>query len=332
MMQTHLPAEAATVLVPQHWPSCDSYKLYFGIGTKVDYAAARLCAWTERLAMESDLKPRKEISRVFGGAAMLTVLYANGEGTARNLPLALRFACEAEGAPAEIGGRLETLKALRSAGTASSDKFTFCNDITSGFMLGFCSAIEAETADQDRKVAYHQIAAHWPEADRKAFATLVAAEDAYSEAHARGEINLGGTARAAEESDAEQALRENFVTAIKSFDEKKLPERSAAAATAADQELNRVYRAAVALADAQKSNYGAVQPDGIRAAERSWLKYRDSWVEFAHLHYASVPRKSWLALLTLDRISVLKETFCEMGSDEYPCPDGGDVRLPRPLP
>jgi hypothetical protein len=81
---------------------------------------------------------------------MLTVLYANGEGVQRDLSLALRFACEAEGAPAEIIGRIESLKSLEQSGGISGPKFDFCDDITSGFMEGFCAARGAEIEDQER--------------------------------------------------------------------------------------------------------------------------------------------------------------------------------------
>jgi hypothetical protein len=40
---------------------------------------------------------------------LLTMIYANGKGAARNFDLALKFACEVDGAPAENGYRLEHL-------------------------------------------------------------------------------------------------------------------------------------------------------------------------------------------------------------------------------
>ncbi|MGA9061200.1 MAG: hypothetical protein WB341_05975 [Terracidiphilus sp.] len=43
-LQTPLPAEALAVAAPKTWPDCESYKSYSGLGRKVDYAAARLCA------------------------------------------------------------------------------------------------------------------------------------------------------------------------------------------------------------------------------------------------------------------------------------------------
>src|SRR5579859_1551201 len=111
-LQAPLPSEANSVIAPKQWPECNSYKLYSGIGIKVDFVAARKCAWSERLAAQANLEPRYTIASVFGGSAMLAVLYANGEGIPQDPKLAARFVCEAEGAPAEIGIRLEHVESM----------------------------------------------------------------------------------------------------------------------------------------------------------------------------------------------------------------------------
>jgi hypothetical protein len=92
--ETPLPAEALAVAAPKRWPFCNSYKFYAGTHTKADYEAARKCAWSERLASQAGLEPLYLFGRAFGGSAMLTMLYSNGEGVEKNIPLAIRFACE----------------------------------------------------------------------------------------------------------------------------------------------------------------------------------------------------------------------------------------------
>ncbi len=149
-LKTPLPAEAAVVSKPTQWPNCTSYTSYSGIGTTVDFQAARKCAWSERLATQADLKPRSTVASVFGGSAMLSQLYANGEGVEKNLPLALRFVCEAGGAPAEIDGRVVDLEGKLLQGDTTRTKFNFCDDITSGFMMGLCAAYGSEIAEQKK--------------------------------------------------------------------------------------------------------------------------------------------------------------------------------------
>lgn len=263
---------------------------------------------------------------------MLTVLYANGEGVKQNLPLAERFACEAGGAPAEISIRLEDLES-REKPTTNRTEFDFCNDITSGFMEGFCAAYGSELADQKRADHILGLSTSMGDDQRRAFDQLVEAEKTYARAHADGEIDTSGTARAMYQIDAEDSLRDDFIAALQSFAEKKdLPRGSAADYRESDDQLNAVYRSTIAEAEIHKTEYGAVQPEGIRNAERAWLHYRDLFVKFAHLQYANVPEDAWLTLSTRDRIAVLDGSFCDMDSVEGKCAPQGDRWKPSPLP
>lgn len=325
---TPLPAEAASIPTPEQWPACESYKLYSGIVTNIDFEAARKCAWSERLATQKELEPRSGVSRVFGGSAMLTVLYANGEGVSRDLPKALRFACEAGGAPAEIGGRVKDLESRLNQKSAIEPKFQFCDDITSGFMMGFCTAYSSEIEDQIRIEATKVISHAWTVAEKSSFQLLLSAKESYAEAHAKGEVDLSGTARAMYEIEEKDGIRDNFLAALKSFETGALPKALPNDAAEADARLNREYRKAMADAEAHKSDYGAIQPDGIRDAERAWLKYRDAWVAFAKTRYPSINESAWLKLLSDDRVLVLQGKCCGLDPDA-----GKDAPpYPRPLP
>jgi Lysozyme inhibitor LprI len=323
-LKTPLPAEAAVVSKPTQWPNCTSYKSYSGIGTSVDFDAARKCAWSERLATQDGLEPRFTAASVFGGSAMLSQLYANGEGVEKNLPLALRFVCEAGGAPAEIRLRLEDLEGKLLKGDTTKTNFDFCDDITSGFMMGFCAAYGSEIAEQERNKELAKLTQDWTAAQKSAFQLLAEAEEGYAKAHAKGEVDLSGTARAMYQTDEQNGLRDNFLEALKLFEQGALPKASATEATDADKTLNREYRKAIADAKTNKSGYGAVQPEGIQDAERAWLKYRDAWIAFAKLRYTSVSESAWLKLLSDDRVLVLVGKCCGSGEDA--------VNKPRPLP
>jgi uncharacterized protein YecT (DUF1311 family) len=330
--KTLLPNEAASASSPTSWPDCNSYKLYYGIGAKVDFTAARKCAWSERIAQQKNMEPRYTTASVFGGSAMLTVLYANGQGVKQDYPLALRFACEAGGAPAEINIRLEHLESLSTKPTPIPN-FDFCNDITSGFMEGFCAALGSESADKQRTSNLNALKAKITEEQRRAFDLLIEAQENYAHAHAAGEIDLSGTARAMYQIDAEQTLRDDFLTALQAYEKgSKPPSASASDYHDADARLNYQYRESIADAEKQKAEYGAVQPEGIRNAERAWLKYRDAWLAFVKLHYPQVAAEAWLTLLTKDRTSILDGSFCDMDAVDGKCKWTGDTWKPSPLP
>jgi uncharacterized protein YecT (DUF1311 family) len=328
--QTPLPAEAASLATPAQWPGCNSYKLYSGIGSKVDSEAARSCAWQERSATKAGLTPQYAIVSTLGGSAMLTVLYANGEGVEKNIPLAIRFACESGWAPAEISGRVKHLESLSSQPASSSEKFKFCDDITSGVMDGICESYEAELTDQQSTNTLDSLSSKWPEPQRSAFAALEQAQQAYAQAH-EGEIDAQGSSRAAQQIRAQQSLRNSFLAAIQIFEKGDLPSHTASEAQQADTALNETYRKAVNGAEANKSNYGAVKPENMRTAERAWLAYREAWVQFAKLRYPAVRAESWLTLLTKDRIATIQGGPCGLDPDSSQC-EKQDTQAPRPLP
>lgn len=328
-LKTPLPAEAAAVPAPKAWPDCASYKSYSGIGRKVDYAAARRCAWAERLAQQANLEPKYTVAALYGGSAMLAVLYANGEGVEQNKPLALRFACEAGPEP-KI---LEDILALPDQAHITEKKLRYCDEVQNTMEIGFCAGWDAEIQDQERRNSLASLSAHWRAAQQEAFRALSHAEEAYSTAHARGEIDLAGSGRAIWQLDAEQELRDRFLAAIQAYEQGQLPHGSADDAAKADRSLNRIYGKAIATAEAGKEGYGAIQPEGVRKAERAWLTYRDAWIAFAKLRYPAAGRDAWLTLLTNDRIAILEDTLCEMGSTEASCDQREeDAQQARPLP
>ncbi len=334
-LQLALPAEAAHISPPKQWPDCNSYRSYSGLGTKVDFVAARRCAWSERLATQADLEPKYTVASVFGGSAMLATLYANGDGVERNIPLALRFACEEGWAPAEFEGRIKHLESLQDQPADPAKEFDYCDDITSGAMEGYCAAYNREIADQGRDKTLKAIPAAFSAPQRAAFSGLLQAQDAYTQAHGKGEIYLSGSARAMFQIDAEQTLRDDFLAAMQSFEKGNYPAGSSATFSEADARLNHAYQAALADAEAHKSETGAVQPEGIREAERAWLTYRDAWVAFAAARYPAVPKEAWLTILTKDRTSILDGSFCDMDAiadGESRCIHEGDTYKPRPLP
>jgi len=327
-LRTPLPTEAALIAAPKSWPDCDSPKLYSGIGVKADFSAARKCAWSERLAIQASLEPRYTVASVLGGSAMLSVLYANGQGVDRSLPLALRFLCEAY----PVENAVDDLEKRSNEPKAVSGAFKLCDQARDTFMIGFCAGWDSEIEDDKRSRFFRNLTPGWPSAQRQALLALVKTEDAYSTAHARGEIDLGGSGRAVWEMNAEWQLREQFKAALVSCEKGELRGGPAADVSGSDLALNQLYRKALNTAKAGESGYGAVQPEGIRDAERAWMKYRDAWVAFARLRYPAISTEAWLTLLTKDRIAILKDTFCEMGSRDDSCAGRDDAPAPLPLP
>ncbi len=320
-LQTPLPSEASLVAAPKTWPECNSYKLYSGIGTKVDYAAARKCAWSERLAIQTNANiDRYSVASYLGGSAMLTVLYANGEGVPQSIPLAGRFACEAE-----IGHGLKDIEALPSKPGQSEKKFKFCDEAYSTPEMNLCSVFYTEVAKQKRTDAIRDLSSHWPKAHQDAFNSLEQAMETFAQTHGQGETDMGGTIRIMRAIGVMERIRDKFLAALQGFESGHLPHGTANDFAKINPEMNVLYRKAVAAAEAQKKSdqpiLGAdIEPEGIQKAQSAWLKYRDAWVSFAKLHYPSTDSNSWLTLLTINRAASLRMTLCGIDDKDSECP------------
>ncbi len=281
-------------------PGCDTTTLYYGAdGTGGDPVAARHCAYADRAAGDD---------RVFGGSAVLMMLYANGEGVARDPALARRFACEYGGAPAEIDGRLAHLQRIEDGATA--ERFDVCDDITSGRMAGFCVGREAGFAHVARMRDWEALQADWTPAQADAWRTFRAAADAYYDHAGSAEVDLSGTARAAYAVDARQSLEIRLLDDVRAFERGAPPGPSAADYPAADRALNATYRRVrAALREGAMAPeyglFGTVTADGVRDTQRAWLRYRDAWVAFAATRWPDVAADAWRAWLTTARTQAL---------------------------
>jgi uncharacterized protein YecT (DUF1311 family) len=274
---------------------CDSEALYYGIGMPADPVRARQCAF-----LESD----GDEGGVFWGRTILMTVYANGRGAKRDLDVATHLACGIEGAPMESHGRVTHLAELRSKGWTGND-FHFCDDITSGLAMGYCEDHEASKAGAQREAALAAAIAGWTPAEKQAFARLRSAHEAYAEAHGSGEVDLSGTARAAMAIAAEESLRNELVEVLERLRSGRALPVAAARPQAEDSALNAAYRKRLLEVAGPDSAIGAVTANGVRAAERAWIRYRDSFLAFAAVKYPRVPRAQLAAWLTRQRTAVL---------------------------
>ncbi|HEX8239144.1 MAG TPA: lysozyme inhibitor LprI family protein [Allosphingosinicella sp.] len=283
------PAAAASL------KGCDSEALYYGIGMPSDPVRARQCAF---------LEAERDDGGVFSGRTMLMTIYANGRGARRDLDVAIHLACGIEGAPMESHGRVSHLAELKAKGWKGQD-FHFCDDITSGLAMGYCESHEAGMAGARREAALAAMTSGWSVREKQAFARLRTAHNAYVEAHGSGEVDLSGTARAAMAIAAEESLRDELVEVLERLRSGRALPTPAARLPAEDAALNAAYRRRLRETGGEDSGVGAVTAEGIRAAERAWLRYRDSFLAFAAVKFPRVPRNELAAWLTRQRTARL---------------------------
>jgi uncharacterized protein YecT (DUF1311 family) len=274
---------------------CDSEALYYGFGQSPDLVKARKCAYIEA--------ERASDETVLGGRALLMVIYANGKGADRNLDVAIKLACEVGFAPAEIEGRVQHLVKLKQQHWMGND-FSFCDDITSGYMQGFCADQQERFNAVKRDSKLQGIFAKWSPADRQAYAALRQTANEFFKSSSENEVDLSGTGRAAFQIQQQASLNDGFASSIQQFEQGKLPRFSPADFTKADASLNAVYQK---IQQKKKDDeWGTVTAENIRKTQRVWIRYRDAWLAFGQRKYPTVSADSWKTWLTLERTKMLQ--------------------------
>lgn len=274
---------------------CDAYNLYYGFYETADPQKARLCAYAE---MD---KPEEE--GPFDGQAILMTIYANGVGARRNFDLALKLACKIGGAPMEVEGRVNHLSTLKTQNWQGND-FSLCDDITSGYMAGYCADHRSKFESMAREAQLDRIQSKWTSADHREYDRLRKMAVQYFDTHSECEVEQSGTARMAMFIEDTQALEEEFKNTLDLLEKGKLPKYSSQQFKAADARLNAVYQ------EVQKKfdpSGGTVTREGIRNTQRMWLKYRDAWVTFCGKKYIPYSSDSIKTHWTLKRIKELEE-------------------------
>ncbi len=270
---------------------CSAVKLYYGIGMPVDHVRARQCA----LASPGDDQPFRE------DRGVLMMVYANGQGVARDFTLARKAACEAGGAPAEVAGRLEHLAGMEAG--RNKRPIDVCDDATSGYMGGWCASVANQLKEQQRGAGFARLIAPWNAREKQAFSSLEARAGAFFDLRSVEEVDLSGTARAAFTIAEEARQREDFRLSVAAFEKGALPRDSDAGFARLDARLNAVYRQLKALPEPR---FGTIRFEGIQRTQRAWLAYRDAWVAFGKVRYPQVAPNAWRAYFTRKRIAMLE--------------------------
>jgi hypothetical protein len=303
---TQLPPEAGQAPVPKTFPGCASYRSYRGIGRPRDYSEARACAWQERRAQLAGVRqnPKELTAWVVGGSLILADIYVNGAGVRRNIPLAMRLACESDEGMAELAAHeISTLNGL----PRTHRRFEFCDHASSTLMMGFCSDYASEI-EEDRRSRYFGLLKSMMTLEQLAvFEKLLSAESAYIAAHA-AEVDQSGTLRGIRTTGSKSILRDLFHTKLVHFERKKWRVFSAKEISSADAWLEREYAKSLRQLRTHTKDeldLGAVSADQLVRVETIWDSYRDAWVAFARLRYPGAVA-AVRTELTLERCRLLR--------------------------
>jgi uncharacterized protein YecT (DUF1311 family) len=352
-MQTPLPADMVGMPVPVTWPGCDSYAVY---ATK-DYAKARSCAVQERAAVLAHVLGGSWVPQApgddgynpqpTGGLIVLAEMYANGEGVVRNAKLSERFVCEAvdtgeiydvdaKNDPEQVKNVLAVLGTIEHS-TATSAALDFCpaqfaGDGIPGTLYceeqaeeahaemhagGIQAGIDNAQADADEAdAAIEPVKAKFSAGQRAAYDRAAAAMQHFIDVQVTGDtLFMGGYGSGGLYPNEEHAAFENSVVAAVNSPPAAPTET---AVTAADAQLNAVYRkliAAAAMDSGDDHRYDGMTEEKLRVEQRAWLAYRDAFVALGRALHPSVPASAWLLQATAARTSDLQQVYQIAGED-----------------
>lgn len=299
-----LPAEADRIPPPKSFPDCASYRSYRGIGRPRNYSEARACAWQERAARDAGLE-RKDFYPWFAeGSLILADIYINGDGVQRNIPLAIRFACESDEGIAQLA--LPEIPKLTGSSSPRAP-FEFCDYAATTITMNFCSLYRTEVDDDRKSRYYRSIEISMKSEEKTAFEKLLAASDKYINDHGL-EVDQGGTIRGIRTSGSQNILKDLFRTELSRFENKKWPALSENQVKTADVSLRHELLDKIQELSKQTQEQirdGAVSADDLKKVQKSWENYRDAWFAFAQLRYPSAAQQI-RAQIILDRYRFVK--------------------------
>lgn len=294
-------ADRPTAAEAKSLKGCDSEALYYGIGLPADPVKARKCAFVEAEQLAADGFDRYS---PFTGRAMLSVIYANGAGAERNFDVSTHLACGLGDAAAEMDERIKRMAGLKVQRWTGRD-FSHCDDATSGFLAGECVGHDSRIEKARRNSRMDALARREGFAGSLKWRELLKKTEAYGEARALGELDLSGTMRGVFVTAAIDEVRDELAKTVSAVANGTIARATRAQRNQADAALNRAYNRFMS----DPSNFSeapGIQRNGVRAAERAWIAYRDAMLAFAKTHYPRVSQDAIATLLTRSRTRQLE--------------------------
>jgi uncharacterized protein YecT (DUF1311 family) len=275
--------------------------MYYGIDQQVDYRMARYCAYAERNDVGG---PTGNLDADIAAPAVLAMIYAAGKGVAPNLQLAIKFACDINGAWDDGTDLAKLLADKRQQGATRMD-LDVCDRPTGRQMNYACILRDQDRIAIELPVALKRFDATGTSEEHAAFQKVLAARSKFLEAHA-SELHSGTVGITQASMSLANATAELWVRTLNDLVDGKLPHYSEEDFAKADRDLNGAYREARSDALTCGTPGICTTPDELLNVERAWLAYREAWVAYGKLRWPNVSPDSWRTLFTLERTDMLQ--------------------------
>jgi uncharacterized protein YecT (DUF1311 family) len=296
-------------------PRCDALSLYYSdlprhIERARSFALSELGLFGKK---DTPADPLASQTAIAGADALtLAMIYANGEGVTRNLPLARQFVCQ-DSDDIATPSTDEMLHEFDDA-VKKNERFDACEEGGAGFGRSFnyqCLGLQGQHALEKIRQREESILSGSSPALKASFIALRTAYNEFQNAYSDMQATRceGGTGCGSISERYDLAVERSWLAALSAIQTGSPPcsTVSASAFARLDTELNRQYR------EELKGTYMDVDAGDklkpitpfVRTADRAWLKYRDAWVTFGQLRWPAVPADQWRAWQTKEWTDLL---------------------------
>lgn len=264
-----------------------------------DASALYYAALSRKSASDADWQAVRDCAFATGDNAVLMMLYANGDGVAPNLGLAMRFACSSPGSATEMQARLVKLVQRGARG-----RIDYCDEAPGA---SGCAAFRERKLARSRGDELATLSRGWAPKEQVGFDMALQALRYFAQHRRDNETDSSSVTHARVQAEVETAELDSFRQDLEDFQQGKLPRFSEADFAALDAKMNDIYRQFMQTSPAPDSYLGTIRKPGVEKTQRAWLAYRDAMELFTSIKYPAMPASGLRALLTSRRLQQLME-------------------------
>lgn len=214
----------------------------------------------------------------FESHGVLSMLYANGRGVARNYDYARKAVCAVSEDAAEVANLLAKVASAEEA----KEPFNICVHAKGDELTAGCALVEANHRAKVRTTKLSQLASGWPADYSAAFDTLQGALAAYSDARADAET-LAGPQRSARAISEIVRTDDWFLYVVGRFERGTQLTYTPGQLRADEQKLKEL-NAYLRRAAKARPQLG-LTVERLKKSHEAWVSYREAWVKFSQVRY-----------------------------------------------
>lgn len=222
--------------------------------------------------------------------SVLAMLYANGTGVKRNIPLAIHFTCGSAGTAYEEADLIADLMKRQEEEADPSDLFDICSQYASGYSFARCGLRFERLEAAANDVTTGRIRQTFSTPELAAFRTLYAHMVIFAENRMEREVGILFSNQVSKAVEARRSEKTDFVEVLVALE-------SGTAFPRQEQEpppgaLDALYQTLLSSEAGRGDGEDALadtllSKSGFMASHRSWLDYHAAWLSFARERYTA---------------------------------------------